>query len=47
MAGCWAEFMADMQWSRMKDKTTAQHGALVGRIESRVLQFTPYADATI
>ena len=45
MTARWAEFMADEEWSRIKDETAARHGALVGRIESRVLQLTPYSEA--
>jgi hypothetical protein len=35
--------MADEECLRIKDKTAAQHGQLVGRIESRVMQPTPYS----
>jgi heme-degrading monooxygenase HmoA len=45
MTARWAGFMADAEWSRIKDETAAQHGALVGRIENRVLRLTPHSDA--
>jgi heme-degrading monooxygenase HmoA len=45
MTACWVDFIADEEWSRIKDETAAQHGALVGRIKSRVLQLTPYSAA--
>ncbi len=39
----WAGFMADGEWSDIKARTAAQHGPLVGRIESRVLRLTDYS----
>jgi hypothetical protein len=43
MTARWEAFMADEEWSRIKDETAAQHGQLVGRIENRVMQPTPYS----
>ncbi len=39
----WARFMADKEWSELKNKTAAEHGALVGDIQSRVLHLTDYS----
>jgi hypothetical protein len=39
----WAGFMADEEWSRIKEQTAAQHGALVGRIQSRVMHLALYS----
>ena len=39
----WAGFMADEEWSRIKEQTAARHGQLVGRIQSRVMQQVPYS----
>jgi hypothetical protein len=39
----WARFMADKEWSELKKKTAAEHGQLVGGIQSRVLQLTDYS----
>ncbi|UPG72150.1 NIPSNAP family protein [Roseomonas gilardii subsp. gilardii] len=41
----WASFMADTEWSRIKDETGARDGRLVGGIESRVLRFVDYSPA--
>ena len=43
MAERWASFMADEEWSRVKDESAARHGQLVGRIQSRVMRLTPYS----
>jgi hypothetical protein len=43
MAERWAAFMADAEWSRIKDETAARHGQLVGRIESRAMALVPYS----
>lgn len=37
----WAKFMADAEWSEIKQKTANEHGKLVGEIESRVLRIVP------
>ena len=43
----WARFMADAEWAEIKKKTAAEHGALVGDIQDRVLQMTDYSPATL
>jgi NIPSNAP len=47
MKARWAGFMEDEEWSRIKDETAAQHGQLVGRIDSRVMQLTPYSGGAV
>lgn len=39
----WAGFMADKEWSRIKDESAARHGQLVGRVQSRSMHSTPYS----
>ena len=39
----WAHFMADREWAEIKEKTAAEHGRLVGDIQSRVLHLTEYS----
>ena len=39
----WASFMADREWAEIKEKTAAEHGRLVGDIQSRVLHLTEYS----
>jgi hypothetical protein len=39
----WSKFMADEEWAMIKQRTAAEHGQLVGEIESRVLQQTNYS----
>jgi hypothetical protein len=39
----WASFMADQEWSDIKERTAAEHGKLVGEIQSRVLHRTDYS----
>ncbi len=36
----WAGFVADQEWAEIKEKTAAEHGKLVGGIQSRVLHLT-------
>jgi len=43
MKDAWAKFMADEEWKEIKRVTGAQHGDLVGEIESRVLVPTNYS----
>jgi len=43
MTDAWAKFMADEEWKEIKRITRAQHGDLVGEIESRVLVPTSYS----
>ena len=38
----WARFMADREWAEIKEKTAAEHGKLVGDIQSRALHLTEY-----
>ncbi len=38
MEEAWAGFMANEEWKEIKRVTAAEHGDLVGAIESRVLQ---------
>src|SRR5438270_13424214 len=39
----WSKFMADEEWAAIKRETAAQHGALVGAIEDRLLRPTDYS----
>ncbi len=39
----WEQLMADQEWSVIKEKTAAEHGQLVGEIQSRVLHLTRYS----
>ena len=39
----WVKFMADQEWARIKKETAAKYGNLVGEIQDRTLQFTPYS----
>lgn len=39
----WAKFMADQEWSDIKKRSAAEHGKLVGEIESRALRLTGYS----
>lgn len=39
----WAKFMADPEWADIKKRTAAEHGTLVGRIDSRILALTDYS----
>lgn len=39
----WAKFLADEEWIEIKRRTAAEHGQLVGRIESRELGLTDYS----
>lgn len=39
----WASFMSDQEWSDIKDRTAAEHGKLVGEIQSRVLYRADYS----
>ncbi|MEP9350768.1 NIPSNAP family protein [Xanthobacter sp. KR7-225] len=43
LAERWASFMADREWSDIKERTAAEHGKLVGEIQSRVLHRTDYS----
>lgn len=39
----WQAFMADQEWQEIKRVTAAEHGALVGAIEDRILKPTDYS----
>jgi hypothetical protein len=39
----WAKFMADKEWADVKKETGAKHGKLVGEIQDRTLNLTPYS----
>jgi hypothetical protein len=39
----WAKFMADKEWADIKKETAAKHGQLVGEIQDRTLNLTPYS----
>jgi heme-degrading monooxygenase HmoA len=41
----WDRFMADEEWSAIKRTSAAEHGQLVGDIQSRVLSLTDYSPA--
>lgn len=39
----WSAFMQDKEWAEIKRVTSAEHGALVGRIEDRTLAILDYS----
>lgn len=39
----WSRFMADKEWTEIKEKSSAEHGELVGQIKNRVLYATSYS----
>jgi hypothetical protein len=39
----WAKFMADEEWSQIKDATSAADGRMVGEIQERILHRTDYS----
>jgi hypothetical protein len=41
----WAAFMSDAEWAEIKRVTSAEHGALVGRIEDRLLASVDHSPA--
>lgn len=41
MTAGWADFMADAEWLRIRDASAAE--PLVGRIENRTMQLSPYS----
>jgi heme-degrading monooxygenase HmoA len=43
----WAAFMRDEEWAKIKRITAAEHGALVGAIEDRLLRPTEYSPKLI
>jgi heme-degrading monooxygenase HmoA len=44
-AAAWAAFMSDVEWTEIKRVTSAEHGALVGSIEDRLLASVDYLPA--
>lgn len=43
MTAAWEKFMADSEWSEIKEKTAAESGDMVGQITERVLRPTDYS----
>jgi hypothetical protein len=43
MQNRWAKFMADKEWSDIKNETGGKYGPLVGEIEDRTLELTDYS----
>jgi hypothetical protein len=43
LRAAWSSFMADTEWSAIKQATSAEHGSLVGEIEDRILRHTDYS----
>lgn len=43
LRAAWSAFMADPEWSEIKRVTGAEHGAMVGAIEDRILEAVDYA----
>ena len=44
-AKAWDAFMLDAEWDEIKKVTREEHGRLVGAIEDRTLETTPYSPA--
>jgi hypothetical protein len=47
MNECWANFMRDDEWSRIKRETSALHGLLVGKIDQRVMRRLAHSPALV
>ncbi|MEM9012694.1 MAG: NIPSNAP family protein [Pseudomonadota bacterium] len=45
MEAAWTAFMADEEWAEIKRVTAAEHGAMVGSIESLILDPTDFSTA--
>lgn len=43
MRQAWANLMADQEWSAIKEKSAAEHGAMVGEIQEKVMALTDYS----
>ena len=43
MQQAWERFLADDEWIRIKRETAALHGDLVGSVQQKVLDATPYS----
>ncbi|WP_420232194.1 NIPSNAP family protein [Pseudomonas sp. ABY48] len=39
----WVNLMADQEWSAIKEKSAAEHGAVVGQIQEKVMTLTDYS----
>lgn len=39
----WKNLMADQEWSAIKEKSAAEHGAMVGEIQEKVMALTDYS----
>lgn len=39
----WANLMDDREWSAIKEKSAAEHGAMVGQIQEKVMVLTDYS----
>ncbi len=39
----WEKLMADQEWSAIKEKSAAEHGAMVGKIQEKVMTRTDYS----
>ncbi|MFE0018121.1 NIPSNAP family protein [Mesorhizobium sp. NPDC059054] len=44
MTDAWARFMADSEWSEIKERTATESGSMVGQITERVLRPTDYSE---
>jgi heme-degrading monooxygenase HmoA len=42
MRSAWHQFMNDQEWKDTKERTSAEHGSMVGDVEERVLIPTGY-----
>lgn len=43
MHTAWKKLMADQEWSAIKVQSAAEHGALVGEIQEKVMRLTDYS----
>lgn len=43
MTDRWARFMADQEWSDIKEESAEKHGAMLGESQDRVLHLTEYS----
>ena len=43
LRAAWTDFLADPEWVEIKRQTSAAHGDLVGEVQDRVLEATPYS----
>lgn len=39
----WVNLMAGQEWSAIKEKSAAEHGAMVGQIQEKVMALTDYS----